>query len=276
MQIITDTASLYSPSEGRELGITVIPSCVLIEGKAYRDYEDISSEECLKLIGEGAIPTTSQPAIGDVLDILEDNEDDVLYLSIGDGLSGAYQNAVGAKNSVEHNKKIHIIDTGTLAGAQRYLVQKAVKLRKSGFSIEKIIEELYKCIETSVSFVIPEDFEFLKRSGRLTPIAAKIGGLIKIVPVLTQTADKKRIAPFVIKRSVKKAMEAIMAHLRALGVDENYLISIGHAGAYEKAKAALEQIKTEFTNTTTEILQLAPALMTHGGPGCITIQAIRK
>jgi DegV family protein with EDD domain len=177
---------------------------------------------------------------------------------------------------VEHNKKIHIIDTGTLAGAQRYLVQKAVKLRKSGFSIEKVIEELYKCIETSVSFVIPEDFEFLKRSGRLTPLTAKIGGLIKIVPVMTQTADKRRIETFCIKRSRKKAVEAIIEHLRAMGVGREHLITVGHGGALEKAKEVLGQIKEQFGDTAMEILPLSPALITHGGPGCITIQAIHK
>lgn len=276
MRIITDSASLFSPGEGQEFGITVIPACALIDGKAYRDYEDISGDDFLKLINEGAVPTTSQPAIGDVLEVLEETDDEILYISLGDGLSGAYQNAVGAKNCVENSERIHIIDTKTLAGAQRYLVKKAIKLREEGFNIEKIKKELHKCIETSVSFVIPEDFEFLKRSGRLTPIAAKIGGLIKIVPVLTQTADMKRIAPFAIKRSGRKAIEAIMGHLKSLGVDDNYIISIGHAGAYEKAKAALEQIKVQFTNTAMEILQLSPTLMTHGGPGCITIQAIRK
>lgn len=276
MRIITDTASLYAPAEGEKIGVTVIPACTLIGEQFYRDYEDLSSEDCIRLIKEGTVPTTSQPAIGDVLEYLENNEDEILYLSLGDGLSGAYQNAVGARNCVKNSEHIHIIDTKTLAGPQRYLVQKAVQLREKGLGIEKIKEELSICIETSVSFVIPEDFEFLKRSGRLTPIAAKIGGLIKIVPVLTQTADKKRIMPFVIKRSGRKAVEAIMGHLKSLGVDENYIISIGHAGAYEKAKDALAQIKEQFADSTLEILQLAPTLMTHGGPGCITIQAIRK
>ena len=260
MQIITDTASLYAPEDG----------------EIYRDYQDIDSDTFLNKIKEGGVPTTSQPAIGDVLEVLEESRDDILYLSIGDGLSGAYQNAMGARNSAENKEHIHIMNTKTLAGPQRYLVQKALKLREEGLHMDKMIKEIQKCVETSVSFVIPEDFEFLKRSGRLTPIAARIGGLIKIVPVLTQTADKRRIEPFCIKRSKRKAVDAIIGHFRSLGVDENYIISIGHAGACEKAREVLSQIKEQFTNTKMELLQLSPALITHGGPGCITIQAIHK
>ena len=276
MQIITDTSALYSPQEGRELGITVIPSCALMNGIVYRDYEDISSEEFLQLIKEGGIPTSSQPAIGEVMEIFEQSQEEILYLAIGDGLSGTYQNAMGARNCVEQKEQIHIVDTRTLAGAQRYLVQKAMRLREEGQKIDEILRRIMESVESSVSFVIPSDFEFLKRSGRLTPIAATIGGVIKIVPVLTQTEDMRRIRPFAIKRSRRKAVEAIMERLKELGVGKEHIISICHGGAAEAAKEVFDQVRTRFGDTAMEILQLAPALITHGGPGCITIQAIHK
>lgn len=276
MKIIADTPTLYSPQEGKALGITVIPACTIIEGTVYRDFEDIRTDEFMKMIEQGAVPTTSQPAIGDILEVFEETKDEILFLPIGDGLSGTYQNAVGAKNSIDDNEHIHIVDTKTLAGPQRYLVQKAMKLKELGLGIEKIKAELQKSIETSVSFVIPSDFNFLKRSGRLTPIAAKIGNLVKIVPVMTQTEDMKRITLFVIKRSRKKAVDAIIEHLRKLGVNEDYIISVSHAGVYENAKAVLEQIREQFVNSTMELFHLAPALVTHGGPGCIVIQAIKR
>ena len=276
MKIVTDSASLYSPEDGIKQGFTVIPACVINNGQTYRDFEDISSEEFLHMIEKGDIPTSSQPAIGDVLEVFEDNTEEILYLSIGDGLSGTYQNAVGARNIIEENSHIHIIDTKTLAGPQRYLVQKALRLRDAGLDLARIKGELQKCIETSASFVIPADFDFLKRSGRLTPIAAKIGGLIKIVPVMTQTEDMRRITPFAIKRSWKKAVEAIISHFQTLGVDDNFIITVGHAGAYEKAQEILSQIKEQFQTATLELFQLSPALITHGGPGCVTIQVIHK
>lgn len=276
MKIITDSSSLFSSAEGEALGITVTPACAVIDGEVYRDYLDIDSDEFLKRIEAGAIPTSSQPAIGDVLDVFEGCDEEILYLSIGDGLSGTYQNAVGAKNSIDENDHIHVVDTKTLAGPLHYLVQKAAKLRDEGAGIERIKAELQTSIEASVSFVIPADFDFLKRSGRLTPITAKIGGMIKLVPVLTQTSDMRRITPFVIKRSNKKAVEAIISHLQSIGVNEHYLVSVCHGGAEDVAKAVCEQIKGRFPDTEVELFALSPALITHGGPGSIVIQAIRK
>lgn len=276
MKIITDTSALYSLQEGKELGIEVIPACVLVDGVAYRDYKDISSEEFLKLIEQGKVATTSQPAIGDVIDIFEGTQEDILYLTIGDGLSGTYQNAMGARNCVEQNEHIRIIDTKTLAGAQRYLVQKAMMLKKEGMGIEEIVRQVNNSVVTSASFVIPSDFNYLKRSGRLTPIAAAICSVIKIIPVLTQTEDMRRIKPFAVKRSFKKAVDAVIEYFKGMKVNREYIISIGHACVRQVAEEVVEQIRTHFTDTTIELFQLSPSLITHGGPGCITIQAIYR
>lgn len=276
MKIIADTATLLSPQQGREMGITIIPVCVLIDGQSYRDYEEIDSAEFLRRIEAGGVPTSSQPSLGDVMEILEGCDEETLFLTVGDGLSGAYQTAVAARNSIEPNEHIHIINSKTLAGPMRYLAKKALALKEQGLSAGEIMAELDVRIESSLSFVIPADFEFLKRSGRLTPLAAKIGGALRLLPVLTQTKDKTRITPVTVKRTWKSAIEAILQRLQAEEVGEGYLVSVCHAGTPEKAQAVSEQIVQRIPGVEAEVLELSPALMTHGGPGCIVVQAIRK
>lgn len=275
MKIVVDTPALYTPEEGKALGLRVVPSCTLMGNRAYRDFEDISSEELLEKIEQGETPTTSQPSIADVLEAYESCQgEEILALPLGDGLSGTYQNMEAARRQMKHSDQIHVVDTKTLAGPQWYLVQKAMKLRDEGINIEGIKNALQKCIETSVSFVIPQDFNFLKRSGRLTPVAAKIGTLLKIVPILTQTQDKRRITLFSIKRSARKAVEALIEHFKELGVNDKYLITVSHGGVKEKAAEVLEQFKSHFSNSVFEMFTLPPSLITHGGPGCIVIQTI--
>ena len=276
MKIISDTSTLYSPEEGAALGVHIVPASIIYRGKAYRDYADITTEKFLQLVRTGATPTSSQPAIGDLLDVFEESDEETLALFIGDGLSGGYQNAMGARNTLENPAPIHIVDTRTLAGAERYLLEKAVRLRSEGLSLESIKTELQKSIDSSASFVIPADFEFLKRSGRLTPIAAKISSIIKIVPVMTQTPDMKKITLFTVKRSVRKATDAIIARLKEIGVDDNYQLYVCHGGDLSAAEAARSQLITAFPGTEPELLPLSPAMITHGGPDCVLIQAIKK
>ena len=130
--------------------------------------------------------------------------------------------------------------------------------------------------ENHKSFLIPSDFDFLSRGGRLTPLAAKIAGLIKIVPVMTQTPDGKRLESAGVKRTMKKAVEEAISQFKEMGVDDRYLITISHAGVEEGAEKVRKQVQEAFPQTETEVVYLSCAFITQGGPGCIAIQAILK
>jgi DegV family protein with EDD domain len=128
----------------------------------------------------------------------------------------------------------------------------------------------------SKSFLIPVDFSFLKRGGRLSPLAAKLGGMLKIVPVLELTRDGKSLDKFAIKKSEKGAVKAIIKEYQSLGVNENCKIYVTHAGALDRANRYKEQLSEAFPGTEIEIIELSPVFITHGGPGCIAIQMIGK
>ena len=276
MKIIADTAALFSPAEGEKIGLTVIPVGVAVDGRAYRDYEEITSAEFLEMVAAGGVPSSSQPSVGDVLEVFEKYEEELVFLTVGDGLSGAYQTAMGARSCAEDPERIHVVDSKTLAGPLRYLAKKALALQAQGLSAAETVEALAESVESSVSFVIPADFEFLKRSGRLTPLAAKLGSKLRLLPVLTQTEDKKRIAPVGVRRSWSTAVETILRRLQSREPDENWLISVCHAGTPERAETVRAQIAAAYPTAETEVLELSPALITHGGPGCIVVQAVKK
>ena len=172
MRIITDSSSLLTPQEGQAMGVTVVPACTIIDGQVYRDHEDMTGDVFLERIEAGAVPTSSQPSIGEVLEVYQASGEETLVLPIGDGLSGTYQNMEGARSLLDDASSIRVLDTHTLGGPLWYLVSKAARLREEGLGLERIIESLRQSIATSASFVIPQDFNFLRRSGRLTPVAA--------------------------------------------------------------------------------------------------------
>lgn len=277
MKIITDTGTMFSKEEGEKLGIEVLPLNVIVDKKSYREYVDIQSDEFLKLVKEGHIPRSSQPSIGEVMDVFEKYAgEELLVINMADGLSGTYQSTLGVKETMDNNENIHVMNSMTLCGPQRYLVEKAVQLKEQGLSLENIKQELHKCIATEKSFLIPQDFNFLKRGGRLTPIAATVGGMLKITPVMTKTKDAKRLEKFTIKKTLKSAVKEVIKALQEAGLDDTYKIFVSHAGVLEQAKGVVEQIHQAFENVAIELYDLSPAFITQGGPGCIAIQSIKK
>jgi fatty acid-binding protein DegV len=130
--------------------------------------------------------------------------------------------------------------------------------------------------QSNISYVIPADFNYLRKSGRITNLTSKIGSALHLLPVLTQTEDRRRISLMTVRRTWKAAVSTIISSLKDKGVDERCLITIAYADKRDLAVKVRRQIQESFPQVESEMLQLSPSLITHGGPGCIVVQAIRK
>ena len=92
IRLISDSSTLYSIEEGKALPCDITPLCVTINGKTYREFEEINAETFLGLIKAGYIPSSSQPSMGELVELFEKYPDDeILVISMADGLSGTYQ-----------------------------------------------------------------------------------------------------------------------------------------------------------------------------------------
>lgn len=277
VKIVSDSSTMYSINEGKENNIDISPLTVTINGTSYKEYEEIDTEEFIDIINQGHLPISSQPAIGDVVEVYEKNSGrQIINLSMADGLSGTYNSACMARGMVDNKDDIEVINTRTLCGPHRYIVDLANKMASLERSKEEIIEEVNKLMDTSKSFLIPNDFDFLVRGGRLSPLVGKIGGLIKLVPVMTLSEDSTRLDKFTTKRTFKKAIEEICVALKADSVDESYKIYISHSCREDLANVAKDVILENMNNLDIEIKKLGPVFTTQGGPGCIAVQTVKK
>ncbi|MBQ3061389.1 MAG: DegV family protein [Lachnospiraceae bacterium] len=274
VRIITDSSSTFTKEEGKEMDIDVLSLRVNIGDMEGEDlYVDM--DEFYGRIAKGEIPRSSQPAIGEVVETFEKYpEDEIINISMADGLSGTYESACSAKEMVNNKENITVFNTRTLCGPQRYMVEKAVKMRNLGKTAGEILEWLKKAADSAESFLIPQDFAFLKRGGRLTSMSAAFGTVLSLKPIMTQTADGRRLDKFAIKRNMKKAVKTIVERMLEKGVNEKYIIYVSHANAIDDAKRAIEQIKETFSNIEIHLLELGAAFVTQGGPQCIAIQYI--
>ena len=276
VQIITDTSTLYKPDEAKALGFEAIPLCVNVGDFEGRDLL-IDMDDYYDRIRKGGIPKSSQPPIGDVVDVYEKYEGhEIINISMADGLSGTYQSACSAKEMLEDGSKVTVINSKTLCGPHRYMVEKAQKMKEAGHSAKEIIDWLENIKEKSESFLIPQDFDFLRRGGRLTPVAAALGSVLKLKPIMTLTEDCKRLDKFAVKRTMKSAVDTVISHLKTRNLDSRHILYISHADALEDAKKIMAQMKEVFTELEVKILDLSPVFVAQGGPKCVAIQYIER
>ena len=277
IRIVSDSSSLYSRKDGQANGVIVAPLSVTIKGNTYKEYEDIEIQEFINIINEGNVPMSSQPSIGEVLEIYNRYpEDEIINISMADGLSGTYNSACVARDMVDNPERIEVINSQTLCGPHKYLVDLAVMLAQNGKQKREIIKEVKESLQYSKSYLIPYDFDYLVRGGRVSSLVGKIGSAIKLVPVMTLSEDKKSLVKFTTKRTFKKAIQKIVEEMIENSVDSNYKIYISHACKEELAEDAKNIIVNNIENSDIEIKMLGPVFTTQGGPGCIAIQYIRK
>lgn len=276
VKIITDSSTLYTPEEGKKLGFDVMPLCVSIADLEERDLL-VDMDVFYGKIAEGNHPRSSQPPVGEVMDAYEAYpEDEIINIAMADGLSGTYHSACGARESVDNKENIVVFNSKTLCGPHRYMVEKAQKMAEEGKSAKEILSWLEYASEHHESFLIPQDFDFLRRGGRLTPVAAAFGSVLKLKPIMKQTDDGKKLDKFGVKRTMKAVVAEIIEHLKKADLDSRHVLYVSHARVPEDAKKVVEQLKESFPEVEYQILDLGAAFVTQGGPGCIAIQYIEK
>ena len=152
VKIITDTTALFTVEDGIHMGVDVLPLCVSIDDHQYRDL-CFDTKLFLDKIKEGHVPSSSQPPIGEVLAAYEDAKgEEILNITMADGLSGTYQTACMAKQQACNASSITVLNSQTLCGPHRYLVEKAVRLRDLGKNVKEIVQELEHSIASEHSF----------------------------------------------------------------------------------------------------------------------------
>ena len=274
-QIITDTSALFTPEEGKTMGIEVLPLCVTIGDWEGRDLL-MDMPKFYGYIKDGHLPQSSQPPVGEVIDAYEKYAGKkILNIAMADGLSGTYMSAAGAAASMDNSDDIVVINTKTLCGPHRYIVEKAIKMQKDGASFEEVCDWVRYAADNNESFLIPQDFGYLKRGGRLTPMAATLGTILKLKPIMTQTPDGRQLEKLGVKRTMKAALAEVVERLKEKGVDsDRYIMHVSHADAIGDAQYVVGLLQEAFPKMEIQILDLSPAFVTQGGPKCVAIQYV--
>ena len=277
IRIVSDTSTLYSTTQAREAGFHVSPLSVTIAGKTYREFDEISSEEFVEIIRQGHMPTSSQPAVGEVAELYDSfSGEEILNVTMALGLSGTYNGALAAAEISENRENISVLNTRTLCGPHRYLVERAVQWAKEGHSKEAILKKLNMLMDSAKSYLVPADFDYLRRGGRLSPLVSYMGKAANLTPIMTQTENGERLTPASIRRGYPHALKYIVSELQKAGIGKGWRVYISHAGVLEKAQMTLKTLQEAMPEAIYEILPLSPAFITQGGPGCVAVQYIAQ
>ena len=277
VKITTDTTSMYTVSEGKAMGIDLVPMTLIAGDKSYREIEEINVDELKELIEAGVKLTTSQPAVGEVMDLFEhaSEETPILHITMGANFSGAYSSACAVKEMMDDDIKdfITVYESGTVCGINWAMVNIAKDMADKGHTVEEIVKVLDHIKANDRNNMLPQDFAMVQRGGRVSEEERKMDPSLNIVPVLAFNEDRSRFISLGIMPTLKPAIEKVIEEFKNSGVDGKYFITIAQSYCMEDAQMAKAMLDEAFPDCSKKIFTLTPVFTVQSGTRCVSIQA---
>jgi DegV family protein with EDD domain len=225
----------------------------------------------------GALPNTSQANSESFYNIFKPVAElgkDIIYVGVSSGLSGTYNSANIARTSILEefpNARIHIIDVLTASLGQGLMVMKAVELKNDGYTPEQIVQEIEKNIQNLNTYITVQDLNFLKRGGRISNVAATLGLVLHIKPILTLNHEGRVIPVLKVrgrKKSITKLAEIVKDKIKN---PETQTIAICHADCIDEALKLKEEILAKVQVKEVIIHFIGPVVGRFSGPGALAV-----
>jgi DegV family protein with EDD domain len=261
--IVTDGAASLPEELAADLGITVVPMWLDLEGRHVHE-DDCPLDDVL---GASKV-TTSGPSPGEFQEAIEQRlgDDGALVLTIASTMSSTHQSAVLAAGAFDGRARV--LDTTTAAGAEGLVALAAARAAADGADLDHV-ESIARQVIAQVRLVatVPS-LDHLVRSGRVPGIAGWAGRHLGINPLFEFRAGKvHRLRPAL---SPEAAIDRILNEWRRSHTDGADLhVASLHAVAPDAAHDLLDRVEQEISPRAAFIGEFSAVMVAHTGPGLI-------
>lgn len=278
--VVTDSNSGITQEMAQKLGVFLIPMPFLIDGETFYEEISLSQEQFYEKLANDADISTSQPMVGNVLDLWDQvlkQYDSLVHIPMSSGLSGSCATAQALAQ--DYDGRVQVVNNQRISVTQRQSVMDALALIQAGKSaaeVRQILEEVK--FESSI-YIMMDTLKYLKKGGRITPAAAAIATVLRIRPVLQIQGEK--LDAFAKARSEKLGrgimLDAMKKDIqeRFGGIDQVRLY-VAHTHNQAAAEEFAEIVEQELGLGVTFCDPLSLSVSCHIGPGALALACSKK
>lgn len=278
--VVTDTTQ-YLPSEIiTRHGIHLVSLYVNWNGRTDREADLPDYDAYYDFLRSGGeLPSTSQPSIGDFLEVYEpllERGDDVLSIHLSGAISGTVGVAEQARRSLVEAgtdpARITVVDSrtgcaghGLMAVAAANAVRRGADLAGAQAAAEALRADFRPLFAV-------DTLEYLRRGGRIGSARALLGSALAMKPLL-HMADG-RVEPLEKVRTSARAIARLeeIAVERAGGDGSSVEIAVQHLDAPERADALASRLRERLPGLTgITVCEVGAVIGAHVGPGVLGV-----
>ena len=272
---VTDSTATLPEEFIKNNHIYVVPLSIIFGEESYLEGVDITAEDFYpKLAASKILPKTSQPAIGEFVELykkLKENYKHAIAIHASSELTGTYQSSVAASSMVEYD--VDVIDSKIGSYPLGKMIYMGVEIQKAGKSYDEIVAYLRTLPDKAKLVMAPGSLEQLHKGGRLSTTQVIIGSLIRLKLIVQ--FDEGKVVLFDKIRTERKVKERLIQIFE----EASHMIeeaSIVHGNIKETAEEWREEMQIKFPHITFTTTMFSPVAGTHTGQGTIGFAWINK
>ena len=281
--IVTDSACNLRHDFLQAHEIPVIPFSYFVEGEEHTCLgpEEFDGNAFYQLLSDGGdVKTTliNEQRYTDYFEPILKEGHDLLYVGMSSGISSSMNVArLAARELGEEyeDRKIVVFDCTTASLGEAIYVRAAIRMRDEGKTLAETSAHLLQMRGRVCSYLTVGDLMFLRRGGRVSNVAAIIGTVLGVKPLLHEEGAK--IVAYGKTRGRKKALRALADEcITRMEDDIDQCVSIAHGGCEEDAQYVADLIREGKPGTEIAMEIYEPVTGSYVGPGTVALFFIGK
>jgi len=280
LKIYTDTDTDITPALAAEYGYQLISMPYSIDARTtypYVDFETFDGHAFYDVLRSGVLPTTSAISKEQYMnyfirDFAAGN--DILYVHFSRAMTNTFDamdQAIADLKKRFPATRFEEIDTKGITTISYAIVREVGDLYKAGKTLDELLEWAKTEVDKFAMYFFADDLKFFRRSGRVSGLAATMGTLIGVRPLIHMSQEGKMVSVGTAKGRAK-AMDYLVDKVGELGDEiEKHRICIGHTDAPELAKEMGRMIEEKYGKQNIEYVYVNPTAGSHCGPNGVGV-----
>ena len=272
--IVTDSIANLPEELVASYGIGIVPIRLLFKDKVYRDGIDITPSEAYELLLQDPESfNTSPSAPGHYFEAYREastRAENILCITLSSKLSTGYDMARVAKEQAETQlpqTSIVVMDSQTVTAAEGFIALAGARAAAGGKDLAEVIKAAEEVRDKVTFLALLETIRHVYRTGRIPKVAANVGAMLNIRPILTSSSGLVRFKGVV--RNREHGINRLLKIMRDKVGQSPVHVAVMHAYTPDEAEKLRERISSEFNCAELFITEFSPVMGYATGTGTL-------
>jgi DegV family protein with EDD domain len=257
--------------------ITTMPIPFVFGDETFLDGVNITPREFYSRLEASRIPPrTSPPSPGEYLSLwttLAGNDCSVLLVTASGTITSFNRSTRLAqelsREALPHTR-VAIVDSGSAAMGQGFVTLAAARAAAAGADLAGAVAAAESVRDRVEMIVTLDTLVYLARASRIPQVAAWVGGVLAIKPViLFARGDVVQLARV---RTRRRSVEQLLVEMqRRVAADTRLHVAVHHTQSEGEARELRDRVTATFTCVESYLTEFTPVMGAYCGPGLLGV-----